>query len=261
MKWYHVDTVLQSLDIRCAVRFSRHNQVPSATTRAPPASASQTAAQIPCAFTPCLQRHGRHQRVHAGGGRAAASRVPEPVLHRWAGFCHIFALPKPVLPQWKSCGGWSASTCPSQVGGLCALGLHARQDHWTARLSTPHTPISPNCATGVNDWGLRCVRRLSALRCLNLDSRHFTGGWCLWCSLLGGWQEALFMSWVAGCCVDTDGHPSSTLPLCHVPLLQTRACSTSRASQASSASTCLPPGSLMPAAPRSGGNGWGLYLH
>ncbi len=31
------------------------------------------------------------------------------------------------------------------------------------------------CPAGVNDWGLKRLTKLTSLRCLNLDSRMFTG--------------------------------------------------------------------------------------
>lgn len=42
----------------------------------------------------------------------------------------------------------------------------------------PSVRLAPVCLpppAGVNDLGLKRLRRLSSLRCLNLDSRHFTG--------------------------------------------------------------------------------------
>lgn len=67
-----------------------------------------------------LQRHGSHQRQHAGGRRAAAARVPEPFLHR----CRLLFFPalSEELP-WRDstafCAAWLDGVhCPRSQPAL-----------------------------------------------------------------------------------------------------------------------------------------------
>lgn len=71
----------------------------------------------------------------------------------------VCCLRVPASPPNRPCSDTAATNqSMDAVGALCRLD----------RLNLSFT--------AVNDGGLRCLRRLTGLRCLNLDSRHFTGG-------------------------------------------------------------------------------------
>ena len=139
-----------------------------------------------------VQRHGRHQRLHARGGRAAAAGVPQSLLHRRGLLLPLSSFPLHSF-RISSPGTDPTALCAAWLGGLhwCRGSEPATAQPFRATLAAAdlHPPQA-----GVNDWGLRCLRRLQRLRCLNLDSRHFSGEHCCRASshqldLQGIWRQ------------------------------------------------------------------------